>query len=345
MRDPTISVLIPAHDAEATLGAALRSVQRQTFRDIEILVVDDGSADGTAELVRTWSTRDARLRLLRGAHLGVAGALNRGLKAARAPWVARLDADDAMHPRRLATQMEVMMGLSQPRATILGTGIRMVPSSARTRGNLAYETWLNSMITPADHLRGLFLDSPVAHPSFFASRSLYETLGGYRAGPFPEDYDLLLRAVTRGIELRKVPAVLTYWRDHARRLTRTSKGCSRESIRALKARHLACWRRSGSLGGDRPLWIWGAGPYGRRLAGALEREGIEVAAFVDIDPQKIGRKLRKGRALVVGPEALSDAEPRPYLLLAVATPGARSAIEAHLRAKGWRDLADFRAIQ
>ena len=93
-------MLIPAYNAEATLAAALRSVERQTERDWECLVVDDGSQDGTAAVASALAGSDSRFRVFRLSHGGIVSALNAGAELCRGELVARLDADDLMARRR-----------------------------------------------------------------------------------------------------------------------------------------------------------------------------------------------------------------------------------------------------
>jgi glycosyltransferase involved in cell wall biosynthesis len=104
-RPCAVSVLIPAHDAEATLLATLHSVQRQTFTDFEAIVVDDGSKDSTPDIAAALAATDARFRLVRQENAGVAKARNAALAIARGRWVAPLDADDLWHPEKLARQL------------------------------------------------------------------------------------------------------------------------------------------------------------------------------------------------------------------------------------------------
>ncbi|HMA13944.1 MAG: glycosyltransferase family 2 protein, partial [Bacteroidota bacterium] len=100
---PQASIVIPAYNAEATLAAAVASAQSQTLADIEILIVDDASGDGTAALARRLAAADPRVRLIEAGHnRGPAGARNLGLEAAAGEWIALLDADDAFEPERLA---------------------------------------------------------------------------------------------------------------------------------------------------------------------------------------------------------------------------------------------------
>jgi glycosyltransferase involved in cell wall biosynthesis len=108
-REPLVSVVIPAYNAEAFIGATLDSALQQTHRAIEVIVVDDGSSDGTAALVEAYARRDSRVRLVRQQNAGVAAARNRGIADARGDFVAPLDADDLWEPTKIERQVARML--------------------------------------------------------------------------------------------------------------------------------------------------------------------------------------------------------------------------------------------
>jgi hypothetical protein len=219
----------------------------------------------------------------------------------------------------------------------VGCLVRSFGDGPLQEGWQRYEAWLNGRRCSEAIARDLFVESPLAHPSVTLRRSALDSVGGYREIDGPEDYDLWLRLVGAGWRLAKVPAVLLEWRDHPTRLTRTDPRYRPEAFIRLKARHLS----RGPLGTGQPFWIWGAGRYGRHLARALEAEGREVDAFIDIDPKKIGR-TRRGRP-VCSPAALADQKHRDDLLVltAVPVPGARTLIRRKLNALGHVELTSY----
>ena len=112
MMPPTVSVIVPAYNAAAFIQRTLDSALDQTHRDLEIIVVDDGSTDGTAEIVEGVARRDARVRLFRQANGGVSRARNTGLAQARGVYIAPLDADDLWHPTKIEKQLRCIDGAS-----------------------------------------------------------------------------------------------------------------------------------------------------------------------------------------------------------------------------------------
>jgi hypothetical protein len=106
---PQIAVIVPAYNAERTIARTLESVANQTFRDIEIAVVNDGSTDGTASEVAKFAAQDARVKMVSQGNLGVAAARNSGVRNTSAPFVAPIDADDVWHPTKLEKQFDRMI--------------------------------------------------------------------------------------------------------------------------------------------------------------------------------------------------------------------------------------------
>jgi len=327
VRAPRVSVLLPVRDAAPYLEACIKSVERQSFRDLEVVAVDDGSADGSGARLDAWARSDPRVVVLHRPAAGLVAALNTGLEECRGGIVARMDADDAAHPRRLEEQVRLLD--RQPEVGVASCMVRYVPVHAVGEGARLYARWLNQLLTHADMMRERFIESPVAHPSAAVRRGLLERVGGYRDAGWPEDYDLWLRLAEAGAVFAKVPRVLYFWREHADRLTRRDGRYAKEAFLRCKAHFLA----RGPLAGGRRVVVWGAGPTGRRLARALQGEGVRVAAFVDIDPAKVGRVVRG--VAVHAPEELEGLlGPDAVVLAAVASRGAREEIRERIRREG-----------
>src|SRR4029450_365704 len=102
---PLISVIVPAFNAAATIQDSLHSISQQTYRNLEIIVVDDGSTDDTAAVARRHSLGDRRFRIVAQRNGGVASARNAGLQASRGAFIAFIDADDLWHPTKIAKQI------------------------------------------------------------------------------------------------------------------------------------------------------------------------------------------------------------------------------------------------
>ena len=331
---PRISVLLPVRDAAATLGPCLESVLGQSLPEIEVIAVDDGSRDGSGSLLEERSRADPRLVVLRTPPRGLVAALNTALAAARAPLVARMDADDLAHRDRLALQVARLEG--DPRVDVLGSRVGLLGEPVRD-GMRAYVEWLNGLLDHETIVRDLFVESPLVHPSVALRAESLRALRGWRAFDGPEDYDLWLRAWEAGLRFAKLPAALLHWRDAPGRLTRTDPRYAPERFRALKLEVLL----RGPLAGARPAVIWGAGPIGKGWARALEQAGRAVRAFVEVDPRKIGATIH-GAPVVPAEGALAFAG--ALHLAAVGQPGARERIREQAKRLGILDGRDLVAV-
>lgn len=332
---PRVSVLLPARDAAATVHAAAASILRQTERDLALVCVDDGSRDRTPEILSRLAERDRRVVLVRGPGEGIARALNRGLVACHAEAIARMDADDVAHPNRLALQLERLR--DDPSLCAVGARVRLFPRREVRGGMVRYVEWLDGLTTPDLVRRDLFVEAPLVHPAAMIRRDALAAAGGWRDGPFPEDYDLWLRLAEAGGRLTNLPRRLLGWRESRGRLTRTDARYALARHVALKCAFLA----RGPLAGRREVAVWGAGETGKAFADALAREGIAVALFVEVDPRKIGRVVRG--APVIGHGEVRRVRGLP-LLVAVGAAGARDLIRAELGRAGLREIDEYRCV-
>jgi GT2 family glycosyltransferase len=362
-----VSILMPCRNAAEHVQAAIESVREQTFPDFEVVAVDDGSIDGTFDALYDWARDDGRVRVLQTRGRGLVAALAAGLAAARGRLVARMDADDVADHTRIEKQVALLD--DDPRIAACGTRVEYFPAEALANGARRYEAWVNSLTTRQDIARDIFVECPIPHPTLMIRRHVLLGVGGYRELGWPEDYDLILRVWAAGYRMAKVPEVLLRWRESPARASRTDDRYAEIEFRRIKIYFL----QRTLLGGGRHAVVWGAGPIGKTFARELADAGTPVAAFVELDPQKIGQEIHG--APVIAPEDvtgfLRDYDPpavhpgplddagltgrtgiggegpggqRPLILAAVGQEGARAAIRAECRRQGLVELEDFVAV-
>ena len=183
---PCVSVVMAVCDDARDVEEAVDSILGQTVWDLELIVVNDGSTDGTGEILHRY--RDRRLRIVDQENTGLWAALNRGLREVRGMLVARMDGDDVAHPRRLQYQLDFLE--AHPRVALLGTACYKVEASGRI--------FMLHAVPTDDHeiKRWLPQGNPFIHPSVLMRRSALDRVGPYRRHE-AEDYDLFLRISER----------------------------------------------------------------------------------------------------------------------------------------------------
>lgn len=331
---PLISIVLPVRNAKQTFQECLDSILKQSLRNYELLIVDDHSSDGSLSLARRLSANDDRIRILANPGKGLVSALNHGLHQSAAPLVARMDADDRMHPQRLRLQYDHLR--RHPRITVLGCGSRPFPEHLIQTGLREYIRWQNQCNHPEQIGDEIYIESPFAHPSVIFRKQPILGLGGYRKGTFPEDYDLWLRLHQAGCRMEKLPEILLDWRDYPTRTSRTDPRCSRQAFDALRAHYLARDKRL--LERREELVFWGAGRKTRKRCRLLMEQGFQPQAWIDIDPKKIGNRL--SGTPVVSPHWLSGGE-RRFVLVYVTNHGARDLIARDLQGMGYQRGRDY----
>jgi hypothetical protein len=192
------------------------------------------------------------------------------------------------------------------------------------RGLALFVDWTNDLLTPADIARARFIETPVVHPSVMFRNELIGLYGGYRSGEFPEDYELWLRWLDRGVKFAKLPQFLLEWTDRQDRLTRSDPRYGAEAFFRVKAPYIARWLAVNNPAHPRVV-VWGAGRTARRRFRYLAAEGVEPIAYVDIDPKKIGWKI--AGVPVISADEIPGAA---LVLIYVGKRGARRLIENYL---------------
>jgi len=240
--EPQVTVLMPARDAAATIAASVQSVIGQTMPEWELIVVDDGSSDPTAEIVRSFAAADPRIRLLSGPARGEPAARNLGLSAARGRWTAMLDADDLACPDRLERQLAYLR--AHPHHAGAASRAVLFVHEGRPLGVSA----VSSPRTEADlarlkHKRRLLV---LCHPTFLWSTDQLRLLGGYDEGFFQAcDAELVNRAVYRhDLVFTVMPEPLVWYRLSATGMSTRGLAAQRRVLRYLEQRN-RCWADGG----------------------------------------------------------------------------------------------------
>ncbi|HVY19273.1 MAG TPA: glycosyltransferase [Bauldia sp.] len=209
-----VSVAMPVFNGARFLGEAIESVLAQTHRDLELIISDDGSTDGSQEIARAYAASDARIVLVAGCHGGIAAAMNRALAVARGVYFAPMDQDDIALPDRLEKLASFLGGNED--IVLVGGGMRLIDE----HGNGGRRK--NRPLKPSDVAAAMRTSTAVIHPTSMMRTAAVRALGGYRSIlPYAEDYDLWLRLMEHH-QMANIADIVLLKRIHPAAVTQDS---------------------------------------------------------------------------------------------------------------------------
>ena len=290
---PRISVIMPVRDGARWLGEAIASVQAQTLTDFELIIIDDGSADLSAELSAAAERSDPRIRLIRQAREGLVAALNCGLAAARGALIARLDADDRAHPLRLQRQSDHLE--AHPEIGLLGTWAGRIDERGSLRGALQPPAAPEELAALLPHT------NPFVHSSVMLREGILRDVGPYRtAFEGAEDYDLWLR-VSEVAEVANLPERLLQYRVHP--ASASCRVAARQLFSTRLAQRAARVRRAGGVDPAAPI---AAPPDWRVSAAAASAFYADLVPLFRLLDLADAANLAAANAAAIDLSALSD---------------------------------------
>lgn len=218
MKAPTISVVLPVYNASKYLLEALESISNQTFKDWELIAINDGSTDNSLKILTDYAKKEPRLKILSRENKGIAKTLNEGIKLARGNWIARMDADDICFPERFEEQLKCLKDTS---ADICGTWYEMFD------GN---QTRISKF--PINHDEVAFctlFSTPMAHPTVTGKRKVFLEFLYDETLDCAQDYDLWCRMLSNNIKITNVAKVLLKYRVSTSQMTHKKADLQRKT--------------------------------------------------------------------------------------------------------------------
>ena len=222
---PKISVILPVYNAQSYLQESIESILNQSFEDFELIMINDGSTDGSLSIMESYT--DQRIRIINQSNAGLPISLNRAIAQARGQYLARQDADDISLPERFAKQVAYLD--TNPQCALLGTWAQILVENTPTDRSLSHPH-LNSDI----QLKLLFFNCFV-HSSVMIRKRALETSGLYPEDPEkfpPEDYDLWLR-IAKHWDVANLPEILLQYRELPNSISRSKLNMMQERARRM----------------------------------------------------------------------------------------------------------------
>ena len=205
-----VSILIPIHNAEKYLNEAIMSVIKQSYKKIEIICIENGSKDNSLALLKYYSKKYKNLKIIHLKKASLSNALNKGINKSQGEYIARMDADDISHPKRIEKQIKFLK--KNKSVSIVGTNINLIDH----QGNFVRKIYYPLKFK--DLKKKLEVDSYIAHPSVMMKKEIFKKLKGYRFQFCPaEDYDLWLRALHH-FKIENMKEFLLNYREHSSKM-------------------------------------------------------------------------------------------------------------------------------
>ncbi len=285
---PPVSVILPVHNGMPYLPEAVDSVLNQTYGDFELIVINDGSTDGTADYLAT--IRDTRLQAYEQEQKGLAASLNRAVSLATGTYLARQDHDDISLPERIAKQV-AFLG-QNPACGMIGTWASIWEEDHKT--TRAHRHPLDSHSLKYD----LLFNNPFVHSSVLIRRNVFDRIGLYTTDPArqpPEDYELWSR-VARQFEINNIGEILLIYREVEQSICRQQSERLLDRIVNISAENLAWYLDRATVGPD-----------------LIDISALTNAAFHRVSPSPDLRKLFSILFLAAGNLRARCSRPNPKL--------------------------------
>lgn len=328
---PKVSVILPFYNAGASINHAIESIALQSLNNFECILINNNSKDNSLGIAQNWIKRDKRFVLIHEKEQGVIFASNAGSQKAKGKYIARMDADDWAYPNRLKLQAEFLD--NNPDFGAVSGLVKHISHSENTIGFARYVDWVNSIKSYKDILNNQFVESVIVNPSAMWRKEIADKYGMYENGNFPEDYEMWLRWLNKGVKIEKLKEVILDWYDSDTRLTRTQKIYSDSAFYQIKTKYLAKWLEKNNPFHPH-IAVWGASRISRRRARLLKQYGIEIDFYIDIT-----RKRERDLEIVYYNEI-----PPPnkvFILTYIKQMNARDEIQNFLHGRGFREGLNY----
>lgn len=227
MTSPKISVVMPVYNCERYLPEAIESILSQTFDDFELIIINDGSSDRSAQVIASYLVDQRVVYEDNGSNRGLVFSLNRGIEMASADIIARMDGDDVSLPERFAHQYRFLK--DHPDVVLVGSSVEQIDSEGRSLG-------MRSVVTGPENIRRVFFYyGPHRHPTIMVKKEAVQMIGGYRAYAPYEDIDLYFRLILSGMKTDNLPAPLLLYRIHGENFHRHIRERARTALAVKKS--------------------------------------------------------------------------------------------------------------
>lgn len=331
VQNKLISILTPFKNTSEFLPECIQSIQQQTYKNWELLIIDDGSTDSSYEIVENLSKTDKRIKLYKNPGHGIIEALKFAFCKSSGAYITRMDSDDIMAKNKLEVLSKNL--LDNGKGHIAIGLIKYFSDEGISNGYYKYEQWLNKLTRNGINYSEIYKECVIPSPCWMIQRDDLLACDAFNPGRYPEDYDLTFRFYQSNYTCIPCNELLHYWRDYSTRTSRTHEHYAQNYFLDIKLHYYLKLDYNKS----RPLTVWGAGFKGKTIAKKLVDNNIPFYWICD-NPKKIGKDIY-GQTLKSF-EFLNTLS-NPQSIVTVANSLAQTEIRAYFKTRQMQAMEDY----
>jgi glycosyltransferase involved in cell wall biosynthesis len=273
---------MPVKNAGKYLKPCIDSILAQTNPDWELVVVNDGSTDGSETILQEYAQKHANIKIVNSDGAGIVPALQKAYQLSSGGLIHRMDADDLMPADKLKLMAEVIAEGS----VVTGNVSYFCDEREVGEGFQKYTAWLNGLMESGSFWRDVFRECPLPSSAWLMYRSDFERVGGFDSDLMPEDYDFAFRILKHKLNIIRLNEVVHHWRDSETRTSRNEEQYFPIAYLPLKVHYFIELHRDESIG----LVLWGAGKKGKLVAKELLERNV-MFTWVTNNEKKVGKDI------------------------------------------------------
>ena len=332
MNNPLVSIIMAAKDTAPYLEECLNSILEQTYRNWELIAINDHSSDETPEILRKYAAVDSRIKVIDSIRHKLIPALKEGYALAKGELINRMDSDDKMPPYKLEIMVQEWKKYGKGHIVAGGTA-HFVDDGEVGGGFLRYEEWLNDIARTNTHYQCIYQECVIPSHCWMIHKEDFDTVQAFEPEFYPEDYDLCFRFYKQGLKVIGIDKIVHFWRDRSDRISRTWEVYKDNRYFDLKLQYFFELDRDI----NRPLAIWGAGRNGKDLVKRALPYQPDLHWVCD-NEQKVGKDIY---GILMEHFSAIPSMDQPQILIAIAGPDQKKEVVQTLVQWGKKPKEDF----
>jgi glycosyltransferase involved in cell wall biosynthesis len=320
-QSPLVTIIMAVKDTAPYLPACIDSILNQTYKNWELIAVNDHSSDDSPRILRDYEKTDKRIRVFDSSQPKLIPTLQVGYRETKGSLINRMDSDDKMPDYKI--QVLVDEWIKYGKGTVIAGGTKhFVDEGSVGKGFIRYENWLNKVAKSNSHYQEIYRECVIPSHCWLIHKDDFDAVGAFDPVIYPEDYDLCFRIYKLGLHVIGIDKILHHWRDRSNRISRTWEEYKDNRYFNLKLHFFYQIDRDYR----RPLVLWGAGKNGKDFAKILQSYDDQFHWVCDSE-RKIGKDIYNVRL-----EHFNEIKKisNPQVLIVVASPDGQQQILNHL---------------